>query len=321
MSRIALVTGGAGFIGGHLVASLLRDGWQVRVLDDLSSGSPENLAGVEDEVEFIRGDIRDDATLRGAVDGAERVWHLAAVASVERCLHEPVETHDINATGTLQVLEASRAAGVPRVVFASSCAVYGDVGLDEAHEGLAPKPVGPYALHKFMGEIYCRQYTELRGLDTAALRFFNVYGPRQNPASVYAAVVPKFAAACLAGETPQVHGDGEQTRDLVMVEDVVRALRCAADAPGAVGRVCNVGTGQRTSVNQLLNQLIEITESDVVPTHTAPRDGDLRDSVASLTAAREQLGFEASVDLASGLRRTVEAMVSKDDLGEKGTAS
>lgn len=321
MSRIALVTGGAGFIGGHLVASLVRDGWQVRVLDDLSSGNAANLAGVEDDVEFVRGDIRDEAVLGGAVEGAERVWHLAAVASVERCLHEPVETHDVNATGTLQVLEASRKAGVPRVVFASSCAVYGDLGDDEAAETSPPAPLGPYALHKYMGEIYCRQYTKLRGLDTAALRFFNVYGPRQDPASVYAAVVPKFAAACLAGEAPTVHGDGEQTRDLVMVEDVVRALRRAADSPGAVGRVCNVGTGRRTSVNQLLNQLIEITGSEVVPTHTPARAGDLRDSVASLTAAREHLGFEASVDLASGLRRTVEAMVSKSDEGEKGTAS
>ena len=313
MKSIALVTGGAGFIGGHLVSALVRDGWHVRVLDDLSTGSPTNLAEVENEVEFVRGDIRDDEVLGRVTDGAQKVFHLAAVASVERCLHEPVETHDINATGTLQVLEAARNAGVSRVVFASSCAVYGDVGDDEAIESRPPSPISPYALHKYAGEIYCRQYTQLRGLDTAALRFFNVYGPRQDPASVYAAVVPRFAAACLAGEAPTVHGDGEQTRDLVMVEDVVRALRCAAEVPGAVGRVCNVGTGRRTSVNQLLSKLLEITDADVEPVHTPPRDGDLRDSVASLVAAREYLEFEASVDLSLGLRRTVEAMVEKGE--------
>jgi UDP-glucose 4-epimerase len=313
VNPIALVTGGAGFIGGHLVSTLVRDGVRVRVLDDLSSGSPENLAGLESEVEFVRGDIRDAETLRDLTDGAGLVFHLAAVASVERCLNEPVETHDINATGTLQVLEASRMAGVSRVVFASSCAVYGDMGDDEAIETHPPSPISPYALHKYAGEIYCRQYTELRGLDTAALRFFNVYGPRQDPASVYAAVVPRFAAACLAGEAPTVHGDGEQTRDLVMVADVVRALRFAAEVPGAVGRVCNVGTGRRTSVNQLLAKLLEITEADVTPIHTPPRDGDLRDSVASLLAAREHLGFEASVDLSEGLQKTVAAMTEKSD--------
>lgn len=307
----ALITGGAGFIGGHLSERLLRDGWKVRVFDDLSTGSLENLAGIESEIELVRGDIRDARLLDEAIEDARVVFHLAAVASVERCHNEPVETHDVNATGTLRVLDAALRAGLDRVVFASSCAVYGDIGGDVAEESLAPAPSSPYALHKYMGEIYCRQYTALRGLATSVLRFFNVYGPRQSPHSVYAAVVPRFAAACLAGEAPTVHGDGEQTRDLVMVRDVVEALVRASTAPDAVGQVCNVGTGRRTSINDLLGALIEVTAAVIEPEFGPQRPGDVRDSVASVDQARLHLGFDARVGLEEGLRATVEAMAER----------
>jgi UDP-glucose 4-epimerase len=303
-----LVTGGAGFIGGHLVEGLLRDGWRVRVLDDFSSGREQNLAAVAGEIDLLRGDLCDPETVVRAVDGAEVVFHQGAVPSVPRSVAEPVRTNAVNLGGTLNVLEAARHGGVRRVVFAASSSAYGDTPELPKVETMPANPLSPYALQKYAGEIYCRQYAEFYGLETVALRYFNVYGPRQDPMSEYAAVIPKFATACLKGEGPTIYGDGEQTRDFTMVADAVRANLLAADAPGASGAVCNVAAGERTSLNQLFELLCEILGADVTPRYDPPREGDVRDSLACLKRAREVIGYEPSVDLREGLRRTVESL-------------
>lgn len=304
--RAALVTGGAGFIGSHLVDRLVRDGWRVRVLDDFSSGREANLAAAGEGVELVRGDVGDAAALERALRGAEVVFHQAAVASVPRSVADPVRTHEVNATGTLLVLEAARRAGARRAVFAASSAAYGDSPEIPKLEAMPPSPISPYALQKWVGEAYCALYAGLYGLETVALRYFNVFGPRQDPKSEYAAVIPRFVTACLAGETPVVFGDGEQTRDFVFVADAVAANVLAADAPAASGAVVNVASGRRTSLNEILALVGELTGSAVRPRHEPARQGDVRDSVADLSRARALLGFEPAVDLREGLRRTIE---------------
>jgi UDP-glucose 4-epimerase len=308
--RRALVTGGSGFIGGHLSETLVGQGWQVRVLDDFSSGREENLAAVADEVELVRGSICDTETVERAVDGVEVVFHQAAVPSVPRSIAEPVRTNAVNVTGTLNVLEAARQGGVRRVVYAASSSAYGDTAELPKVESMPATPLSPYALQKYAGEVYCRLYYDLYGLETVALRYFNVYGPRQDPKSAYAAVIPLFVTSCLENKPPMVHGDGEQTRDFTMVADAVQANLRAADAPSAPGSVCNVAAGRRTSLNQLLDHIRELTGSGVEADYGPPRDGDVRDSLASLDRARELLGYEPEVDLREGLRRTVEHFVS-----------
>jgi UDP-glucose 4-epimerase len=306
MSRGALVTGGAGFIGGHLVEGLLGSGWRVRVLDDFSSGRESNLAAAGSAVEVVRGDIRDRDTLVRALRGVEVVFHQAAIPSVPRSVSEPVLTHEVNLTGTLGVLEAARHAGVRRVVYAASCAAYGDNDELPLVETLPPRPLSPYALQKYGGELYCRNYAELYGLETVALRYFNIFGPRQDPESEYAAVIPRFACACLAGEPPHIYGDGEQTRDFTYVGDAVRANLLAADADGASGQVVNVATGRRTSLNDLWATLCDLAESDLEPVYEPKRPGDVRDSLASLERARALLGYEPATSLRDGLRRTLD---------------
>lgn len=304
--RKALVTGGAGFIGGHIVEALLREGWEPRVLDDFSSGREANLAGSRGQVEILRGDIRDEALLASALRGVEVVFHEAAVASVPRSVAEPLRTNSINLDGTLQVLELSRRAGVRRVVFAASSAAYGD-GLElPKQETLPPRPLSPYALQKLCGELYCHQYTALFGLETVALRYFNVFGPRQDPESEYAAVIPRFISRAIRGERPVIYGDGGQTRDFVYVGDAARANLLAADAERAPGAVINVAGGRRISLNELWRQIRQATLCDLDPVYQAGRAGDVRDSLADVSRARELLGFEAGVDLASGLRLSVE---------------
>jgi len=304
--RSALVTGGAGFIGSHLVDRLVAESWRVRVLDDFSTGHEANLAGCADRIELLRGDIRAPMSLARAMRGVEVVFHQAAIASVPRSVEDPIGTHEVNALGSLRVLEAARAAGVRRVVYAASCAVYGDGPELPKFEGLAPRPLSPYALQKYMGEAYCGIYTRLHGLETVALRYFNVYGPRQDPRGEYAAVVPRFIEACLAGEPPVVFGDGEQTRDFVMVDDVVAANLRAADAEKAVGHVCNVASGSETSLNALLDELRELTGNRCEARYVSARPGDVRRSVACLAAARERLGYEPQVSLRAGLARCIE---------------
>jgi UDP-glucose 4-epimerase len=305
VSRRALVTGGAGFIGSHLVDALLAAGWRVRVLDDFSSGREENLAAARGRIELLRGDQTDPEAAERAVRGVEVVFHQGAVPSVPRSVAEPLRTHHANVNGTLQVLESARRAGVRRVVYAASSSAYGDSPVLPKVEGMPPSPRSPYALQKYTGEVYCRLYWELFGLETVALRYFNVFGPRQDPTSQYAAVIPIFATACLRGEPPRIFGDGEQTRDFTYVADAVRANLLAADAARASGQVVNVASGARTSLNRLLELIQKICGSRVEAIHEAPRPGDVRDSLAGLERARELLGYEPAVPLEEGLRRTV----------------
>ena len=306
--RPALVTGGAGFIGSHLVDALLDQGFRVRVIDDFSSGREENLADARGRFELLRGDFTDPEVAARAVEGVELVFHQGAVPSVPRSVAEPVRTNRVNVDGTLAVLEAARGAGVRRLVYAASSSAYGDTEVLPKVETLPADPRSPYALQKHVGEVYCRLYHELYGLETVALRYFNVFGPRQDPRSTYAAVVPRFATACLRGEPPRIHGDGEQSRDFTYVADTVRANLLAADAPGAVGRVINVAGGRRITMNRLLAEIQEIVGSELEPIHEPARPGDVRHSLADLSRARDLLGFEPAVPLAEGLRRTIESL-------------
>jgi len=306
--RSALVTGGAGFIGSHLTDGLLAAGFRVRVLDDFSSGRESNLVHALGDIELIRGDLADPATAARACAGADVVFHEGAIPSVPRSVAEPVATNRANIDGTLNVLECARQAGVRRVVFAASSSAYGDTEELPKIETMPPNPRSPYALQKYAGEVYCGLYHELYGLETAVLRYFNVFGPRQDPKSEYAAVVPRFATACLRGEPARIHGDGEQSRDFTFVADTVRANLLAADAPAAVGQVINVAGGRRISLNELLAALQQITGSKVPAIYGPSRVGDVRHSLADLGRARTLLGFEPQVSLADGLRRTVESL-------------
>jgi len=302
----ALVTGGAGFIGGHLADRLVEEGWRVRVLDDFSSGKEKNLSGPAREAELLRGDLRDKDLLARAVDGAEVVFHQGAVPSVPRSVAEPERTNEVNVTGTLRLLEACRHGGVRRVVMAASSSAYGDTPELPKVETMPPRPLSPYALQKYAGEVYCRLYTELYGLETVALRYFNVYGPRQDPKSEYAAVVPRFVTACLEDRPAHIHGDGEQTRDFTYVGDAVQANLCAAEAPGAAGAVVNVAGGRRVSLNELLGEIRALTGARAPAEHGPARPGDVRDSLADLGRAEELLGYVPAVSIRQGLERTVE---------------
>ncbi len=306
-SRRALVTGGAGFIGSHLVDRLLAEGWDVRVLDDFSSGREENLAGARSRIELLKGDIRDPELVARAVEDVEVVFHEAAVPSVPRSLAEPVRTHDVNVNGTLNLLENARQAKVRRVVYAASSSAYGNTPTLPKVETMPPTPMSPYALQKLVGEIYCRLYADLYGLETVALRYFNIYGPRQNPDSEYAAVIPRFVRACLQGESPHIYGDGEQTRDFTFVGDAVHANLLAADAPRASGHVVNVGGGARTSLNELLAAIRDLTGARVEGVYEPARAGDVRDSLASGDRARELLGYAPRTSLRDGLETVVAA--------------
>ena len=316
-ARRALVTGGAGFIGGHIVERLLREGWKVRVLDDFSTGRAENLASVASQIELLKGDIRDAALVTRAVEGVEVVFHEAAVPSVPRSVEEPVRTNDVNVNGTLNVLEQARQAGVRRVVYAASSSAYGDTPTLPKIESMPANPMSPYALQKYVGEVYCRLYANLYGLETVALRYFNIYGPRQNPDSEYAAVIPRFLRACLRGESPRIYGDGEQTRDFTFVGDAVQANLLAADAKRASGHVMNVGGGARTSLNLLLETIRQITGTKLLAIHEPARAGDVRDSLAALDRAGELLGYVPGTSLRQGLERILESMRPDGSRSEK----
>jgi len=300
-----LVTGGAGFIGSHLVDRLVDEGCAVRVLDDFSSGREANLERSKSQIELVRGSITDEGLLRRACDGVEVVYHQAAVPSVPRSVAEPVRTNQVNVDGTLLVLESARQAGARRVVFAASSSAYGETEQLPKVESMPATPMSPYALQKYAGEVYCQLYTRLYGLETVALRYFNVYGPRQNPDSEYAAVIPRFVRACLQGQPPRIYGDGEQTRDFTFVADAVQANWLAATAPKASGAVVNVAGGKRTSLNELFRAIRAQIGGTLEPIHDPPRAGDVRHSLAGLERAHALLGFEPRVDLAEGLARTI----------------
>jgi nucleoside-diphosphate-sugar epimerase len=303
-----LVTGGGGFIGSHLAGALLERGHRVRVLDNFATGSRSNVLGLGEDVELIEGDIQSYERASNAVAGCEVVFHQAALPSVPRSVQDPLTSNATNVIGTLNVLLASRDHGVRRVVCASSSSVYGP------GDGAAPKredqpavPISPYATAKLAGESYARSFTAVYGLETVALRYFNVFGPRQDPTSQYAAVIPNFIGALLAGERPVIFGDGEQSRDFTYVSNVVEANLLAMDASSAVaGEVYNVACGERVTLNHLVGELRELLDADVEPIYAAPRAGDIRHSLADLSRAREALGYEPSVLLREGLERTIE---------------
>jgi nucleoside-diphosphate-sugar epimerase len=307
-ARRALVTGGAGFIGSHLVDGLLRAGWLVRVLDDLSTGDERNLSDVSSRIEFIRGSVCDEETNQRAMQDVEVVFHEAALPSVPKSVAQPLLTHNVNLSGTLSVLESARHSGVRRVIFAASSSAYGDTQVLPKVETLPATPQSPYALQKYSSEVYCGLYFRLYGLETVALRYFNIFGPRQNPKSDYAAVIPSFVSAALTGSPPVIFGDGEQTRDFTFVENAVQANLAAVDAPGAPGQVINVAAGQRTSLNELWSGIKTLVGVDVEARYADKRAGDVRDSLADLTRAKELLGYEPNIDLREGLRRTIESL-------------
>jgi UDP-glucose 4-epimerase len=300
-----LVTGGAGFIGSSIVAELVRYGEQVRVLDNFSTGRRDNLDPVMESIDLIEGDLRDLSTVRRAVAGVDCVLHHAALASVQRSVEDPLAAHAANATGTLHLLVAARDAGVKRVVYASSSSIYGDSPTLPKREDMLPRPKSPYAVSKLAAAHYCQAFTEVFGLETVSLCYFNVFGPRQDPTSQYAAVVPLFITAMLRGESPVVHGDGLQSRDFTFVTNVVRANLLAATAPNVAGRVFNVACGQRYTLLDLIAILNDILDTHITPTQTHPRPGDVRHSVADITAAQEALGYRVEVNFHEGLRRTV----------------
>ena len=296
-----LVTGGAGFIGSHVAVALVAQGCHVRVFDDLSSGREENLREVAKDVELIRGDICDLVALRAASEGVDVLFHLAAISSTSHSLQDPIGTFVVNVRGAQNALEAARLAEVRRVVIASSAAVYGMAKDLPLRESLAPHPISPYGAHKLMAEQLCDVYGHAYGLQTVALRYFNVYGPRQDSNSDYAGVITQFAARLRADEAPVIFGDGEQTRDYVHVADVARANLLAATSDTAIGDVFNIGSGERTSLNTLLGVMGEVMGVPVVCEHTPARTGDIRHSVASIERARALLGYAPRVSLRDGL--------------------
>lgn len=305
MKRV-LVTGGAGFIGAHIVEELVRRGERVRVLDDLSTGKRENLLGFIGTIEFVRGDVGSARETLEAVTGCELVIHLAARPSVQRSIDDPVATNEVNVDGTLNVLMAAKETGVRRVVMASSSSVYGDSPTLPKHEQMIPNPKSPYAVSKLAAEHYLRVFHQLYGLETVALRYFNVFGPRQDPGSHYAAVIPRFVTASVEGGSPVVFGDGGQTRDFTYVANVVDATLRACVAPVVAGRVVNVAGGRRLSLLDVIATLSKLLGRDIKPTFSEARAGDVRHSLADISLARELLGYEPLVDVSEGLAKVVE---------------
>ena len=298
-----LVTGGAGFIGSHISEELLRRGHRVRVVDSLVTGYQRNL---RDGVEFEQGDLADPAVAKAAVAGMDYVIHQAAIPSVPRSVEKPEESHRANIDATLQVLLASRAARIKRVVFAGSSSVYGDTEVLPKTEVMPTNPLSPYALQKLMGEMYLQMFTKLYGLETVTTRYFNVFGPRQDPGSPYSGVISLFIKALSEGTPPLIYGDGEQTRDFTYVANVVDAVLRAADTPGVGGQVFNVATNSRISLNQLLATLKKIFGSTVEPIYEPARKGDIHDSQADISKAARLLGYQPLVGLEEGLRKTVD---------------
>lgn len=301
-----LVTGGAGFIGSAVVRELVRRGEQVAVLDDLSTGKERNLDGVLDRVEFHRASITDLEAVNRAARAADFVIHLAARTSVPRSVKEPLETNAVNVEGTLKVLLGARDAAARRVVYAASSSAYGETPTLPKTEAMPAAPISPYGVSKFAGELYAQVFTRVYGLETVALRYFNVFGPRQEPGSPYSGVLARFMLAAIRGEQPVIYGDGEQSRDFTYVDNVVDATLCACTAANASGRVLNVATGTRISLNETLRMLEQITGGKLEARHEPDRTGDIRHSLADIRLARDLLGYEPKIGFEEGLRRTWE---------------
>jgi len=300
-----LVTGGAGFIGSHLVEALVKQGQDVRVLDNFLTGKRENIAAFLEDIDLIEGDIRDPGTCKQAAEGVDFVLHQAALPSVPRSLEDPILTNEINIRGTLNLLLASRDLGVKKFVFASSSSVFGDDTVLPKKEGMEGTPLSPYAVTKLVGEKYCQVFSRVFDLPTVSLRYFNIFGPRQDPHSQYAAVIPLFITKMMKGEKPVIYGDGEQSRDFTHVANIVEANRLAIQASEISGEVINLACGEKTTVNQLFEDIRQILYKDISPIHEDPRPGDIRHSFADITRARKLLKYEPKISLGEGLQETI----------------
>ncbi len=310
-----LVTGGAGFIGSHIAEALVHRGDQVRVLDNLSTGFEHNLRHIAGDIELLEGDITDPQITAQAVRGVDCVFHHAALASVPLSVERPLDSHHACVTGTVNVLDAARRAGVRRVVYAASSTAYGETSFTTKRESDLPQPLSPYAAAKLAGEYYCQAFTHAYGLETVGLRYFNVFGPRQDPDSPYSAVIPIFISRILQGKPPVVYGDGEQTRDFTFVKNVVHGNLLASEAPLATGRIFNIADGRRTSLLQLIDSLGTALGCHVEPLLKPARTGDVKDSLADISQARSILGYEPQIDFATGLAMSIEFYRSAAEVG------
>ena len=305
LSSIALVTGGAGFIGSHIAAALAERGAKVRIIDNLSTGYKKNIDAVGSKVDFMHADVGDERALKTALSGVELVFHEAAIPSVPRSVEKPSETHQASVDATFKLLLAARDQKVRRVIYAASSSAYGDQPELPKREDMRPAPLSPYAVAKLVGEYYCQVFTRVYGLETVSLRYFNVFGPRQDPTSQYSGVISRFMNALLTGEQPVIYGDGEHSRDFTYISNVIDANLRAAESPAAVGEIINIANGHRTTLNELLEAMKTVTgRSDVSARYESPRAGDVRDSLADLTRARVLLGYEPRVSLDEGLSLT-----------------
>ena len=305
LSGIAVVTGGAGFIGSHIAAHLIESGAKVRIIDNLSTGYEKNVEAVGGDVDFVRADVGDEQALDKALQGVELIFHEAAIPSVPRSVERPAETHQASVDATFKLLLAARAHNVRRVIYAASSSAYGDQPELPKREDMRPAPLSPYAAAKLVGEYYCQVFTRVYGLETVSLRYFNVFGPRQDPTSQYSGVISRFMSALLNDEQPVIYGDGQQSRDFTYISNVVNANLRAAESSSAVGEVINIANGHRTTLNELLEAMKAVTgKSNVTARYEAQRTGDVRDSLADLTQARALLGYEPTVSLEDGLRLT-----------------
>lgn len=308
-----LVTGGGGFIGSNIVGELLQRGEEVRILDNFSTGRRENIAEFSGKIEVIEGDVRDLKTVEEAVNGVDFVFHQAALPSVQRSILNPLTTNEVNITGTLNLLLASKETKVRRFVYASSSSVYGNSANLPKSEDMSPHPLSPYAISKLAGERYCQAFYDIYGLETICLRYFNVFGPKQDPFSEYSAVIPKFIKALAQKRRPDIYGDGEQTRDFTYVHNVVMANLLASTAEGVAGEVINIACGERFSLNQMLKYLQGVFNLDIDPVYSGPRPGEVRDSLADVTKARKLLGYEPQTSFFEGLNKTVQWFTRQND--------
>ena len=303
-----LVTGGAGFIGCNLARFLLARGHEVVVLDNFATGKRENLDAILDDIRLVEGDIRERTSVDSAIEGCAAVFHEAALGSVPRSVEDPLTSHDVNVNGTITVLESARAAGVKRLIFAASSSAYGDQAESPKHEGMVPSPISPYAANKVACEAYMQGYAAVYGMETLCLRYFNVFGPYQDPAGAYAAVIPAFVASLLRGEQPAVFGDGEQSRDFCYIDNVCEANWLAANAPGDVcdGRALNIACNRRTGLNEILTQLGDLLGVTVDAVYEPTRAGDVKHSLADVTRAAQAIGYEPKVYFEQGLAKAID---------------
>jgi nucleoside-diphosphate-sugar epimerase len=303
---LSLVTGGAGFIGSNMVRFLLDKGETVRVLDNFETGKHENLTEVADKIEVIEGDIRDESAVRESVKGVQVVYHLAALGSVPRSIDDPQTSHDVNVTGIFNMLKASYDANVKRFVFASSSSIYGDSPVFPQHEGLPLSPISPYGATKAIGEIYCKAFYETYGLETISLRYYNVFGPRQDPDSQYAAAIPLFVSALLRDESPRIFDDGEQSRGFTYIENVLQANWLATQVKETHGEAINISTVDAVTVNTVVKTITELLEKDIKPVYVPPRPGDIKHSLADVSLAKEVIGYEPKISFVEGIRMAID---------------